>query len=182
VSTEATEWPLGLCDAILRRAVHKFSVVAYDAGYCFLTWDRLAVAIWRLGPTIASVRNMSSVVRSLMTSQRAACSFLGIVEPTSPPPDEKARGELAKFIREVVPKLAIAVIVGEGGGFRASLVRAVGVTLTTLMPNRVPFKFPTSVDDAAILIAPHLSEAAGGVAGLRRALADARAQFPLASG
>jgi hypothetical protein len=124
---------------------------------------------------------MSLAVRSLMTSQGEACSFLGIVEPTSPPPDEKARGELVKFISEVVPKLAIAVIVGEGGGFRASLVRAVGVTLTTLMPNRVPFKFPSSVDDAAILIAPHLSVGAGGVPGFRRALADARAEFPLGS-
>jgi hypothetical protein len=99
---------------------------------------------------------------------------LGIVEPTSPPPDEKARAELAKFTREIVPKLAIAIIVGEGGGFRASLVRAVGVTLTTLMPNQVPFKFPSSVDDATILIAPHLSVGAGGVPGLRRALVDVR--------
>lgn len=162
--------------------MHKVSLVAHDAGYCFATWDRLVVAIWRLGPTGTAVREMSVAVSSLVASQGEACSFLGIVEPTSPPPDDKARAELVKFTREIVPKLAVAVIVGEGGGFRASLVRAVGVTLTTLMPNQVPFKFPGSVDDATILIAPHLSVGAGGVPGLRRALADIRAQFPIGSG
>jgi hypothetical protein len=162
--------------------VYKVSVVARDAGYCFLTWDRLALAIWRLSATRASVAEMTFVVRALMAKHDEPCSFLGIVEPTSPPPDEKARSELAKFSREVVPDLAMAIIVGEGGGFRASLVRAVGVTLTTLMPHRVPFKFLSSVEDAITLIAPHLSPGAGGIPGLRRAIADVRAQFPLGAG
>jgi hypothetical protein len=158
--------------------VYEVSVVARDAAHCFLTWDRLAVAIWRLDATRTSVAEMSSIVRSLMVAQAAPCAFLGIVEPTSPPPDEKARAELAKFSREVVTKLGVAVMVGEGGGFRASLVRAVGVTLTTLMPHRVPFKFPSSVEDALPLLAPVLSPGAGGVHGLRRALAECRLQFP----
>jgi hypothetical protein len=162
--------------------VYKVSVVARDAGYCFLTWDRLALAIWRFSATRASVAEMTFVVRALMAKHDEPCSFLGIVEPTSPPPDEKARSELAKFSREIVPDLAMAIIVGEGGGFRASLVRAVGVTLTTLMPHRVPFKFLSNVEDAMTLIAPHLSPGAGGIPGLRRAMADVRAQFPLGAG
>jgi hypothetical protein len=142
----------------------------------------LALAIWRLSATRAAVAQMSFVVRSLMAKHDEPCCFLGIVEPTSPPPDEKARAELAKFSREIVPELALAIIVGEGGGFRASLVRAVGVTLTTLMPHRVPFKFLSNVEDATTLIAPHLSPGAGGVPGMRRALADVRGQFPLGAG
>lgn len=162
--------------------MYKVSVVARDTGHCFLTWDRLALAIWRFAATRASVAEMAFVVRALTAKHDEPCCFLGIVEPTSPPPDEKARTELAKFSREVVPDLAMAIIVGEGGGFRASLVRAVGVTLTTLMPHRVPFKFLSNVEDATTLIAPHLSPGAGGVPGMRRALADVRAQFPLGAG
>src|SRR5271155_790552 len=124
---------------------------------------------------------MNQIARELVVKDSLRASYFSIVEPSSPPPNDKARAELARFSREIVPGMAAAIIVGEGGGFRASLVRAVGVTLTTLMPNRVPFKFPSSVDDAAILIAPHLSVGAGGVPGFRRALADARAEFPLGS-
>lgn len=162
--------------------MYKVSVVARDTGHCFLIWDRLALAIWRNATTRASVAEMSFMVRALMAKHDEPCCFLGIVEPTSPPPDEKARTELAKFSREIVPELALAIIVGEGGGFRASLVRAVGVALTTLMPHRVPFKFLSNVEDATTLIAPHLSPGAGGVPGMRRALADVRAQFPLSAG
>lgn len=158
--------------------MHKVSIAARDAGYCFLTWDRVAVAIWRLGATRTSVAEMNLVVRSLIAKHDQPCAFLGIVEPTSPPPDDKARAELAKFSREIVPKLALAIIVGEGGGFRASLVRAVGITLTTLMPHRLPFKFLSNVEDALTVIAPMLSPGAGGIVGLRRALEEGRSQFP----
>lgn len=136
------------------------------------------MAIWRLAATGASVAEMNLVVRTLLAKQAAPCAFLGIVEPTSPPPGESARAALAKFSREVVTDLAVAIIVGEGGGFRTSLVRAVGVTLTTLMPHRLPFKILSDVEDAVPLIAPVLSLGAGGVLGLRRALAECRSQFP----
>jgi hypothetical protein len=158
--------------------VDKVFIAARDVAHCFLTWDRLAVAIWRLGATGTSVAEMNFIVRSLIAKNDKPCAFLGIVEPTSPPPDDKARAELAKFSKDVVPQLAVAIMVGEGGGFRASLVRAVGVTLTTLMPHRVPFKFLSNVEDALIVIAPVLSPGAGGIAGLRRALADGRSQYP----
>ncbi len=166
---------LGRCHS--SEAVNLVSVVSRETGHCFMTWDRLAVAVWRLGASSASVIEMVAVVRSLKAKHRERVCFLGIVEPTSPPPDEGARAELAKFSREVVPGLAVAIIVGEGGGFRMSLVRAVGITLTTLLPHRVPFKFLSNVSNAVPLIVPHLSHAAGGATGLQRALADARSKF-----
>jgi hypothetical protein len=159
--------------------LYEVSVIGRQAGYCFTTWDRLAVAVWRLGAAQDSVAEMSFVVQALMAMHDERCCFLGIVEPTSPPPDERTRAALAKFSREVVPSLAVAIIVGEGGGFRASLVRAVGVALTTLMPHRVPFKFLGSAGDAIAHIVPHLSPGAGGVRGLERALVEVRAQFPV---
>jgi hypothetical protein len=120
---------------------------------------------------------MVAVVRSLMAKHQERVCFLGIVEPTSPPPDEGARAELARFSQEVVPGLAVAIIVGEGGGFRMSLVRAVGITLTTLLPYRVPFKFLSNVKSAMPLIVPHLSSEAGGADDLELALAEIRSKF-----
>jgi hypothetical protein len=137
----------------------------------------LAVAVWRLSASRGSVGEMVAVVRSLMATHQERVCFLGIVEPTSPPPDEGARAELARFSREVVPSLAVAIMVGEGGGFRMSLVRAVGITLTTLLPHRVRFKFLSNVKDAIPLIVPHLSPEAGGAVGLERALAEVRSKF-----
>jgi hypothetical protein len=125
---------------------------------------------------------MNQIARELVAKDSLRASYFSIVEPSSPPPNDKARAELARFSRQIVPDMAAAIIVAEGGGFRASLVRAVGVTLTMLLPHRVPFKFPSNVEDGITLIAPHLSPGAGGAHGLRRALADVRAQFPLGAG
>jgi hypothetical protein len=48
------------------------------------------------------------------------------------------------------------VVVAEGGGFRAALVRAVGVTLTTLLPHSSKFKFENDLDTTIRLLEPHL--------------------------
>jgi hypothetical protein len=74
----------------------------------------------------------------------------------------------------VVPRLASAVLVAEGGGFRAALVRGVGVALTVLVPHRVPFKFCSGVQEGLKQIAPALVGSPGGVLGLSAALDLAR--------
>lgn len=162
--------------------MYKVSLKARDTSRCFATWDRVLFTIWRGPASPLAVAEMNQIARELVVKDSLPASYFSIVEPSSPPPNDKARAELARFSREIVPSMAVAIIVGEGGGFRASLVRAVGVTLTTLMPHRVPFKFLSNVEDAITLIAPHLSPGAGGREGLRRALADIRAQFPLGAG
>lgn len=70
--------------------------------------------------------------------------------------------------------MVLAVVVAEGGGFRAALVRGVGIALSTMMPHRVPFKFVSEVEEALALLGPHLSKAGRGVAGLRDALGKLR--------
>lgn len=111
--------------------------------------------IWRGPASALAVAEMNQIASELVVKDSVRASYLSIIEPSSPPPNDQARAELARFSREIVPGMAMAIIVGEGGGFRASLVRAVGVTLTTLMPHRVPFKFLSNVEDAITLIAPH---------------------------
>ena len=120
---------------------------------------------------------MSRVAREFMAEESRPVSYLSIVEASAPPPPDVARQELAKFSRDIVPKMAAAVIVAEGGGFRSAFVRGVGITLTMLMPHRVPFKFAGTVKDGAALIGPHLSPLSGGSVALVRVIEELREQL-----
>jgi hypothetical protein len=145
--------------------------------YCFATWDRVLLSIWRLTATEPSFLELSRVARAFIAEESRPVSYLSIVEASAPPPPDAARQELAKFSRDIVPKMAAAVIVAEGGGFRSAFVRGVGITLTMLMPHKVPFKFASTVKEGAALIGPHLSPSSGGAEGLVRAIADLREQI-----
>jgi len=135
------------------------------------------IQIWRRAATPEAVVELNSISNRLLTKEGGPVTCLFVVEASSPPPNDAARKELARFSRDIVRLMALAVIVAEGGGFRAALVRGVGIALTTLMPHRVPFKFVNTVDEALALLKPHLSDAAGGTEGLRDALAELRAQL-----
>jgi hypothetical protein len=69
------------------------------------------------------------------------------------------------------------IVVAEGSGFRSALVRSIGVALSAISPKSLPFKFASGMDEASLLIRPHLSRSAGGAEGLKRALADLRTQL-----
>jgi hypothetical protein len=53
----------------------------------------------------------------------------------------ETRKTLAAFSRDGVSRMSTSVVVAEGGGFRSALVRAVGVTLTTILPHSSKFRF-----------------------------------------
>jgi hypothetical protein len=137
------------------------------------------IQIWRKAVAPEAVIEMNWTAGRLLAQEGDPVTCLFVVEPSSPPPNDGARKELARFSRDIVRRMALAVIVAEGGGFRAALVRGVGVALTTLIPHSVPFKFVNTVDDAVVLLKPHLSLAAGGATGLLHALAEMRAQMTL---
>jgi hypothetical protein len=153
-------------------------IQAVDPDRCVGTWNRTLIQIWREVATPEAVVEMTSIADKLVAQQGDPVTCLFVVEASSPPPSDRARKELAKFSRDTVRRMALAVIVAEGGGFRAALVRGVGIALTTLMPHAVPFKFVNTVDDALVLLRPHLSTAAGGTEGLRRAFEEMRGQIP----
>jgi hypothetical protein len=109
-----------------------------------------------------------------MREEREPISSLAIIEPSATPPSQAARKELSRFYREFAPRMRAAIVVAEGGSFRAAFVRGVGITLSTLAPRSLPFTFATNVKEAATVLAPHLSHLAGGSVGLQAALADLR--------
>jgi len=155
------------------------------AAYCFGTWNKVFISLWRLAATPEGVSEMNRMVRVfILEEQRAGpgpVHFLGVVEPTSPPPNDVAREALATFSRDTIPKMGVAVLVAEGGPFRSAFVRAVGVALTTLMPHRVPFKFVTTVEEAGPHFSQYLLPSMGGVEALRRAVDELRAEIPAAA-
>jgi hypothetical protein len=141
---------------------------AHDTDHCITTWDRVLIAVWRYAATREAITGWGAISRAFHAEQpqgRKYCS-ISIVERTSPPPGEHVRGDLSRFYRELVPQVHEAIIVPEGGGFRAAMVRGVGVALSTLAPRALPFKFVESIQSAATLVGPHLSPTAGGVSRL----------------
>jgi hypothetical protein len=117
---------------------------------------------------------MNRVALELVAASSIPATSLLLVEARSPLPDDEARRDLATFSRDVVSRMSLAVVVSEGGGFRGALVRAVGVTLTTIVPHRSHFKFTNDVESAAQLLARHLQPASVGAADLVRAVEEAR--------
>jgi hypothetical protein len=150
-------------------------IVAQSPDICIAVWQQTVIHIWRGQPTVENVAKMVATCNELISSSRAPVTCLGIVERSSPPPEEPVRAALAKWSRDVVPRMIGAVIVAEGSGFRAALVRGVGLALTTLMPHRIPFKFVSSVDDAIDHLAPKLPVASGGASVLRSVVEHLRA-------
>jgi hypothetical protein len=159
--------------------VTNATVHSIDAYHCIATWDHTLIQIWRGETAPEAVAKMGRIAIKLISGTTPAVS-LSIIEESSGPPGEKARAELAKFSKEIVSKMAAAVIVAEGSGFRTALVRGVGVTLTTLAPHRVPYKFFATSAEGITHLAPHIPAASGGPAELRRVLEHLRkVQFPV---
>jgi hypothetical protein len=152
---------------------------ALDKDHCIATWDLVLLQIWRLGTSFAAVKNLSEIARSFIEERKGArISSLAIIESTATPPADAVRGALSKFYRELGPEMRAAIVVAEGGGFRAAFVRGVGITLSRLAPRSLPFQFVGSVSEATQLLGPNLSPLAGGAESLQRVIQGVRAQVP----
>jgi len=120
------------------------------------TWRTILIQVWRGAPNGPLSAEVNELTERFMRDTRGPTSSLFVIERGSPPPDEACRRNLATFSRDLVSRMSIAVAVSEGGGFRSALVRAVGVTLTTLLPHSAKFKFVNDLNVAARLVEPHL--------------------------
>jgi len=132
------------------------------------------IQIWRGTVSGAASARINRIARALVESNSGPVSCLYVVERSSPPPGDEARKALAAFSRDLVSRMRIAVVVAEGGGFRGSLVRAVGVTLTTLLPHSSKFSFVSDVPVGAKLIEPHMIAGIGGASSLTQAAEQLR--------
>jgi len=137
-------------------------VYACDSVHVVGSWSTVLIQIWRGPPSGEAFAGVNRAAQAFVDSHTKPVCCLFIVERSSPPPDDEARKKLATFSRDIVSRMAISAVVAEGGGFRAALVRAVGVTLTTILPHSSKFKFVNDVAVAVRLIEPHLKLPNGG--------------------
>jgi hypothetical protein len=145
-----------------------------DADHCVATWHRVFISVWRFRTPSGAIANMLRLLRAFMAEHGDPVTMVMIIESTSGVPDAGGRAELAALSRDLVPKMSVAVIVPEGGGFRVATVRGVAIALTVLMPHKVPFKFVDTVSQASVVIAPYLRKATGGPAAFASAVATMR--------
>jgi len=69
------------------------------------------------------------------------------------------------------------IFVAEGSAVRATLIRAIGLALSMVGPVTLPFEYTTSVDEAALIIAPVLSRNVGGAKALTATIAGLRIEL-----
>ncbi|HEY3493687.1 MAG TPA: hypothetical protein VGK73_03330 [Polyangiaceae bacterium] len=152
-------------------------IVFKNSDFCLAVWQQTVIYIWRGPSTLENLAMKVQACNELIANGRGPVTCIGIVERSSPPPEAPVRAALAAWSRDVVPKMAGAVLVAEGSGFRASLVRGVGLALTTLMPHRIPFKFVATVEEAVAHLAPKLRVASGGAPMLKSVIERLRADM-----
>jgi hypothetical protein len=152
-------------------------VRALDEAHVVGIWGTTLIQIWRGAPTSPLTAEINRIASAFVASSREPVSSLFIVERGSPPPDDESRKNIAAFSRDLVSRMSISVVVAEGGGFRSALVRAVGVTLTTILPHSSKFRFVNDAESAARLLEPHLGSRSRGAGGLLAAVAELRARL-----
>jgi hypothetical protein len=160
----------------------KWTIRALDKDHCVATWDQVLVQVWRLDTPLRTVTELDSITRAFMAEEPRRISSLAIIEATATPPDDAARSALSKFYRELGPQMGAAIVVAEGGGFRSSFVRGVGITLSALAPRALGFKFVGTVREAAVLLGPHVSAGAGAGLVLLENIDELRREISAARG
>lgn len=160
---------------VLSRNISSPAVLvrAADDVHAVGVWGSTLIQVWRGAPTRIRTAEVNRIASAMVASSRSPVSSLFLVERGSPAPDEESRKDLAAFSRDLVSRMSISVVVAEGSGFRSALVRAVGVTLTTILPHSSKFRFVNDLDSAARLLEPHLEPRTGGA----QALIDAAEEF-----
>ena len=138
----------------------------------------MLIQVWRGEVTPESVQGLLEAGRGLIRRHpHELCSSLSVIERSSPAPNDRIRPLLSACYRELSVRMPLQLFVAEGSGFRAALIRGVGVAVSTFAPSLLPFKFASSVSEAATTIAPQLSRQAGGKEALVAAVAELRAQL-----
>jgi hypothetical protein len=136
-------------------------------------WHNVLIHIQTGAATPASIPNLAAGAKSILLRHRTF-AFILVIEPQAPPPAHSIRKQLTDFLNEYQPKIIRAIVVPEGGGFRAATVRGVGTAVSLLAPKAFNFSFCETIGDAAMKIGPVI-EPLGGAAALSQVIEQIRA-------
>ena len=106
---------------------------------CVGTLDRTLIQFWRGVATLDAMTEMNRIAARLIDADPFPATSLFITWRHRRRPPSPSRGSSsAKFSNEAVGRMKFAVVVAEGSGFRAAIVRGAGLTLHD--PQPVPLE------------------------------------------
>jgi len=160
---------------VSERLGEPLIIVSSDADHCFATWDRVLINVWRGEMTLSAAERLKEAARRFIRDGKdQPLSCLSVIDSHCSAPREKVRVELARVYSELDAASVQHVWVAEGSPSRAALVLGVGLTLSTAPAPPLQLKFAVSVQEAAQMIAPRLSETSGRDAVLRSIVGQVR--------
>lgn len=129
-----------------------------DCHQALVTWDHLALVIWRGECDAAAVQRLERAGMEVLRRHPRGATFMGVVEQTAVPPSP----EMRKVSAAANDRLARHGMVSFAGvltqtGFAGSVVRGVITGLTLLSRSRYPFKVFEEHAEAAAWLSQNLA-------------------------
>jgi len=103
---------------------------------------------------VASIRNAYAAIDTRPVGGSEKVVFFASIELASDPPDEEVRRAFTRFFEDARARLACAIIVAKGEGFRGAMVRAIISGIMSLSPSfrlGFPRHVVASVEEGAAL-------------------------------
>jgi hypothetical protein len=108
--------------------------------------EGVAVAFWLCHTNVEDVEELARAVRRAQRGSTQRVKLVQIVPQTATTPDAPARAALARMLRGLQGIVSHSVIVFEGEGFRAAMVRSIVTSIASLsnpgFPHRVFARLP----------------------------------------
>lgn len=104
--------------------------------------EEAVVLVWKQPPNLAGIEQCTSVFRSLRAQKKRFAMFVVVDERAGLEMPKEVRAALGELLKEYQKDLLASVVVFEGSGFRASIVRSVVATIALV--NRL--EFPSTVE------------------------------------
>jgi hypothetical protein len=109
--------------------------------------------VWVVRTEYACYRRGADIVRMLGPRYPMGVGVLNVVEESAMPPDSRARGEFASFLR--LPEIRHFSVTHEGHGFKAAAVRAIVSAAQFIASPPYPHAVHATVGQAAAWHAEH---------------------------
>jgi hypothetical protein len=111
--------------------------------------EGVAVAVWLHHTNIEDVAELGRTVRRAHHGSRDSVRVVQVVTQTATTPDARVRAALASLLRGAKGIVSHSVILYEGEGFRAAVVRSIVTSIASLLNPGFPHRVFGRLPDAA---------------------------------
>lgn len=134
------------------------AILHREGGLVVAQIGMVCVAVWRADSTVARVGRQSEALGRVVRQAPGQAAFFCVIEPSSAPPNDKAREASSAMLRSYGTDLVATAVVIEGSGFRASIVRSVasGIVWLARSRSKVPVSYFADVEAGATWMAGHV--------------------------